>query len=177
MSLEDFQREPFSHAGAERVVFRRGQGPGVVIMHELPGITPQVAAFGERVSDAGFTVFLPCLFGTPGKPLSGGYVLQQLVHVCISREFHLLAKRKASPITDWLRALCRHVHSQCGGPGVGAVGMCLTGGFALSLMMEPIVVAPVNVIGPANELLPVRLTIAPAPPTPVPLVMISSGVV
>jgi dienelactone hydrolase len=127
----------------ERVVFRRGQGPGVVVMHELPGITPPVADFAVRVSDAGFTVYLPCLFGTPGKPLSGGYVLQQLARVCISREFRLLAKKKSSPVTDWLRALCRHVHGQCGGPGVGAVGMCLTGGFALSLMMDSSVLAPV----------------------------------
>jgi dienelactone hydrolase len=65
------------------------------------------------------------------------------VRACISREFHVLARGGSSPITDWLRALCRHAHETCGGPGVGAIGMCLTGNFALSLMVDESVMAPV----------------------------------
>jgi dienelactone hydrolase len=42
-----------------------------------------------------------------------------------------------------LRALARKAHAECGGKGVGAVGMCFTGGFALAMMTEPSVVAPV----------------------------------
>jgi dienelactone hydrolase len=143
MSLAGFDTFPFTHDGATRTVYRRGSGPAVVVMHEIPGITPQVAEFARRVADAGFTVYLPHLFGTPGKPLSTPYMLAQMGRACISREFRVLARNESSPITDWLRALCRHAHAECGGPGVGAIGMCLTGNFALALMVDDAVMAPV----------------------------------
>jgi dienelactone hydrolase len=143
MSLEGFEAFPFTHAGATRDVYRRGSGPGVVVIHEIPGITPEVARFGRRVADDGFTAFLPHLFGTPGKLFSNAYVLSQMARACVGREFAVLARRESSPITDWLRALCRHAHERCGGPGVGALGMCLTGNFALALMVDDSVMAPV----------------------------------
>jgi dienelactone hydrolase len=115
----------------------------VVVIHEIPGITPEVARFGRIVADDGFTVFLPHLFGTPGKPLSIPYALGQITRACIGREFAVLARNQSSPVTSWLRALCRHAHAECGGPGVGAIGMCLTGNFALALMVDEAVMAPV----------------------------------
>jgi len=141
--LADFDSFPFESGEATRTVYRRGKGPAVVVIHEIPGITPEVENFARIVSDDGFTVFLPRLFGTPGKPLSVGYAAGQMLRACISREFSVLAKGASSPITDWLRALCRHAHQECGGPGVGAIGMCLTGNFALSLMVDETVMAPV----------------------------------
>ena len=143
MALEGFDSFPFTHAGATRTVHCLGSGPGVVVMHEIPGITPEVERFARRVAAEGFRVFLPHLFGTPGKSLSTPYMLGQMARACISREFSVLAKGESSPITDWLRALCRHAHAECGGPGVGAIGMCLTGNFALSLMVDDAVMAPV----------------------------------
>jgi dienelactone hydrolase len=142
-ALAGFGSFPFTHDGATRTVYRCGGGPGVVIMHEIPGITPEVAGFARRVADAGFTAFLPHMFGTPGKPLSIPYALGQIARACVSREFRVLASGESSPITEWLRALCRHAHAECGGPGVGALGMCLTGNFALALMVDPSVMAPV----------------------------------
>ena len=141
--LESFDRTAFTHAEVTRPVFRSGQGPGIVVMHEIPGIYPAVAAFAERLVESGFRVALPELFGQTGRPISGGYAAGQLLRACISREFHVLASRQSSPVTDWLRALCRDLHAECGGPGVGAIGMCLTGNFALALMVEPVVMAPV----------------------------------
>lgn len=143
MALDGFSETTFVQEGVTYPVFRRGAGPGVIIIHEVPGITPQVADFGRRVADAGFTVVLPSLFGTPGKPFSLPYVAQQMVRACLSREFHVLARGHASPIANWLRALCRAVHGELGGRGVGALGMCLTGNFALALMVDPAVMAPV----------------------------------
>lgn len=143
MALAGFDSFRFSHDGAERTVYTRGAGPGVVIMHEIPGITPQVAAFARRVADDGFRVYLPHMFGEVGRPISNGYVLGQVARACISREFAVLAARQASPITEWLRALCRRAHQECGGPGVGALGMCITGNFALALMVDEAVMAPV----------------------------------
>ncbi|NUM54170.1 MAG: dienelactone hydrolase family protein [Candidatus Hydrogenedentes bacterium] len=143
MSLPGFTEFPFTHNGTDRVVFQKGFGPGVVIMHEIPGITPEVQRFAERVADAGFTVFMPHLFGTPGKAFSNAYAVAQMARACISREFSVLASRGSSPICEWLRALCRHVHEEIGGRGVGALGMCLTGNFALALMVDDAVMAPV----------------------------------
>jgi len=141
--LDGFEARPFDALGETRVVYRRGSGPGVLVMHEAPGITPEVAGFARKVADAGYTVDLPLLFGVPGKPLSPGYVLSSLGRACISREFHVLASHASSPITNWLRELARALHAEAGGPGVGAIGMCLTGNFALALMMEPCLLAPV----------------------------------
>jgi dienelactone hydrolase len=143
MALTGYDAFAFDHDGATRTVYRRGQGPGVVIIHEVPGITPAVERFANFVVDAGFTAFLPHLFGTPGKPESAAYIAQGMLRACIRSEFAVLARRESSPITDWLRALCRRAHAECGGPGVGAIGMCLTGNFALSLMVDETVMAPV----------------------------------
>lgn len=143
MALDGFSSFELTHDGATRTVYRLGTGPAVVVMHEIPGITPEVERFARIVAQAGFSVFLPHLFGTPGKPLSLPYALGQIARACVSREFSVLAANASSPITDWLRALCRHAHAECGGPGVGAIGMCLTGNFALALMVDPTIMAPV----------------------------------
>lgn len=133
----------FAHDGVEHVVFRRGSGPGVLVIHEIPGITPTVAAFADRVVEAGFTVLLPSLFGEVGRPKTGGYVVQQIARACVSREFHVLAARGSSPVVDWLRALARSLHAELGGRGVGALGMCLTGNFALAMAVDDALMAPV----------------------------------
>jgi len=115
----------------------------VIIIHEIPGLHPLVLRFADHVAAAGMTVFCPSLFGTPGKPVSRGYAAASMFNaVCIRREFNVWSTERSSPIVDWLRALARRAHGECGGKGVGAVGMCFTGGFALAMMTEPAVVAP-----------------------------------
>ncbi len=143
MSLAGFIETSFEFENITYPLFRRGEGPGVVIIHEIPGITPHVAEFGRTIADRGFSVALPSIFGTPGEPATNSYVLKQLARACISREIFVLSRRRSSPITKWLRALCRHVHQEKGGPGVGVGGMCLAGSFALSMMVDPVVMAPV----------------------------------
>lgn len=142
-TLPGYDETTFTHAGTPRAVFRRGEGPAVVVVAEIPGITPAVADFGRRVAEVGCTAVLPHLFGTPGRAVSPGYAARSLAHACVSKEFATWALRKTSPVTDWLKALARHEHEACGGPGVGVVGMCLTGGFALAMMVDPSVTAPV----------------------------------
>jgi len=143
-ALDGFEMKPFiSSRGRRRNIYRRGTGPAVIVIHEVPGITPLVVAFARRLTDRGMTAVLPDLLGTPGKPVTLPYNLSSLARACVSREFTLLALDKTSPIVDYLRELAAHEHGECGGPGVGAVGMCLTGGFALAMCVEPSVVAPV----------------------------------
>ena len=141
--LAGFSSTQMSFEGVERTVYRRGTGPGVIVMHEIPGITPPVAAFARRVADAGFTVFLPRLFGDVGRPMTTGYALGEIGKACVSREFRVMASRESSPLTTWLRALARAAHEELGGPGVGAIGMCITGNFALAMMVDPWMMAPV----------------------------------
>jgi len=141
--LPGFTLESFEHDGTSRPVYRRGSGPAVIVIHEVPGVTPRVAAFGRRVADEGLTAVLPSLFGRPGREVTGGYAFRSLLHGCVSREFANWATHTTSPITVWLRALAKAEHARCGGPGVGAVGMCFTGGFALAMMVDDEVVAPV----------------------------------
>ena len=143
-ALAAYQRFDFDDGRGTRHVFRRGSGPAVIVIHEMPGLHPLVVRFADRVAAAGMTVFLPSLFGEPGRPVSMGYVLGEMAKaICVRREFRIWAANESSPIVDWLRALARRTHPQCGGRGVGAVGMCFTGGFALAMMTEPAVVGPV----------------------------------
>jgi dienelactone hydrolase len=142
-TLEDFDVERFAFAGKERTVYRRGEGPAVIVMAEMPGITPAVAGFARRVVERGHTVFLPHLFGEPGGDMGPIAIARSIVPACVSREFRAFALRTTPPAIDWLRALARHAHERCGGPGVGAVGMCFTGGFALAMSTEPEMLAPV----------------------------------
>ena len=141
--LASWTRAGFSHGGRTFPVYRKGTGPGVVIVHEIPGITPAVLAFAEEVVGAGFTVVLPSLFGEPGAPASVMNEFSTFARLCIRSEFTKLGLRQTAPIADWLRALARALHAELGGPGVGAVGMCFTGGFALAMMADAPVVAPV----------------------------------
>jgi dienelactone hydrolase len=116
----------------------------VIVIHEMPGLHPLVVRFADRVAAAGMTVFCPKLFGVAGRPATHpGGILTMLGGLCIRREFNVWASGKSSPIVTWLNALARRAHAECGGQGVGAVGMCFTGGFALAMMTEPAVVAPV----------------------------------
>jgi dienelactone hydrolase len=142
-TLADFESSTFSAEGTTRVIYRLGSGPAVIVISELPGITPLVARFGRTVAGAGFTAVLPHVFGQDGRSPSNGYTLGSLARVCVSREFTVLALGRTSPIIGWLRALAQDEHRRCGGPGVGAVGMCFTGGFALGMMVDDAVVAPV----------------------------------
>jgi len=142
-ALEGYEAGTFSAEGTQRDVFRTGTGPAVIVVSEVPGITPRVAEFGRKVAARGMTAVLPSLFGEPGKPPSAAYALRTIAQVCVSREFTLLALRRTSPVTTWLRALAAAEHERCGGPGVGAVGMCLTGNVALAMMVDDRVVAPV----------------------------------
>src|SRR6202789_165022 len=142
-NVPGFAASSLELGGVARCVYRAGSGPAVIVMSEIPGITPQVAGFAQRVVEAGHTVFMPLLFGEPMRPPERGYALRVIAKSCISKEFRVLAANESSPIVDWLRALARHAHAECGGPGVGAIGMCFTGNFALAMMLNAPVLAPV----------------------------------
>ncbi|WP_420451215.1 dienelactone hydrolase family protein [Ilumatobacter sp.] len=141
--LEGWVRGGFSAAGITHDTHRRGTGPCVLVIHEVPGITPEVERFANEVVERGFTVVMPELFGTPGRASSAPYAIATFARACVAREFTVLATGRTSPVVAWLRALARSVHHEVGGAGVGAVGMCFTGGFVLGMMVDESMLAPV----------------------------------
>ncbi len=141
--LAGWTRSDFAADGVRHPVYRRGNGPLVVVVHEIPGITPLVERFANAVVDSGFTVAMPLLVGEVGREPSGGYIAKSMAKVCISKEFTTMALNQTSPVISWLRALAKSLHAECGGKGVGAIGMCFSGGFALGMMVDDIMIAPV----------------------------------
>ncbi|TRO14556.1 dienelactone hydrolase [Ectopseudomonas mendocina] len=141
--LDDFTPRTITLGGITKVVQVSGIGPAVIVMPELPGISPYMARFARWVREAGFTVYMPSLYGRDGDPSSLEATQEVFRKICVSAEFHAFAGNGSSPVTQWLRALARQAHAECGGPGGGAIGMCFSGNFALSMMLEPVMLAPV----------------------------------
>jgi dienelactone hydrolase len=159
--LDDFVPRQITLDGTARRVHVSGSGPAVIVMTEMPGISPHVARFARWVREAGFTVYMPSLFGRDGAVPQAEEGIAVFKRACVSAEFRAFAADESSPVTQWLRALARLAHAECGGPGVGAIGMCFTGNFALSMMLEPAMLAPVlsQPTLPLND--PAGLHIAP----------------
>jgi len=141
--LDTWSQSEHTADGVTHPTYRKGSGPGVIVIHEIPGITPEVIGFAEEVVAAGLTVVLPHLFGEPETSMNPVSLGKALTQVCVSREFTKLATGETTPVAGWLRSLARELHAELGGPGVGALGMCFTGGFALAMMVDPAVAAPV----------------------------------
>lgn len=141
----------FTHNGMTHPVFCKGDGPAIVVMHELPGMTKQCIELCETIVDQGFRVYLPLLFGGVGKKS----ILGNTLRVCVSKEFHMLAADRSSPIVDYFRALIAKAARECNNKGkgkAGVIGMCLTGNFAITLIAEP----DVNAAIAAQPSLPIR---------------------
>ncbi len=141
--LAGWQPTPFTAAGLTHDVYRKGAGPGVVLLPEVPGMTPAVMALADRLVASGFTVAVPSIIGEPGRAISSGYLARSVRTMCVSAEFRAFARRAARPVAEYVRALARQLHDEVGGPGVGVIGMCFSGGFALAAAVEPAVLAPV----------------------------------
>jgi dienelactone hydrolase len=133
---------PFTGGGFTHDVYRKGAGPGVVLIPEMPGIHPGVLGLGNHLVDNGFTVAAPSLYGTPGKPIGAG-VVPTLVRGCIAKEFAGFATNKKRPVADFLRALARDLNEHTPGKGVGVIGQCFSGGFALAAAVDDSVLAPI----------------------------------
>ena len=110
----------------------RGDGPGVIVLHEFPGITPAALAFSNHLVAKNFTVVMPSFFGTPGIRPTLGETFAIGVSLCVSSEFHAFAFNKQRPVTTFLHSLADDLAARTTGRGVGIIGMCFTGGFALA---------------------------------------------
>ncbi|PRY31640.1 dienelactone hydrolase family protein [Umezawaea tangerina] len=141
--LTGWKHRSFTAAGITHDCFEKGEGPGVVVMPEIPGIHPEVLGFADHLVDQGFTVVLVSLYGIPGKAVSAGYSLSSIGKACVSAEFRAFATNAHRPVTDYLRAVSRDLAARTPGKGVGVIGMCFSGGFALAAAVDDVVLAPV----------------------------------
>jgi dienelactone hydrolase len=141
--LTGWRPRTFTGGGITHDVYEKGTGPGVVLIPELPGITPEVLGLADHLVGHGFTLAIPSLFGTPGRPVSAGYTGRVVLRMCISAEFRAFATNARRPVADYLRALARDLASRTPGGGVGIIGMCFTGGFALATAVDEVVLASV----------------------------------
>ncbi len=147
---------PFSGGGYTHDVYRRGSGPGVVLIPEMPGLTPEVLALGNHLVDNGFTVASPSLYGTPGAAAQRPGMVPVLLRGCVAKEFAAFATNKKRPVSYFLRALARDLNGSTPGKGVGVIGQCWSGGFALAAAVDDAVLAPVL----SQPSLPLPLTAA-----------------
>ena len=141
--LTGWTAAPFTAAGITHDVYRKGEGPGVVLIPELPGLHPGVLALGNHLVDNGFTVAAPSLFGTPGAPDTRPGAVPVMLRGCVAREFAAFATNADRPVAHYLRALARDLNEKTPGKGVGVIGQCFTGGFALAVAVDDTVLAPV----------------------------------
>ena len=141
--LTGWSATSFTGGGYTHDVYRKGEGPGVVLIPEIPGIHPGVLALGNHLADNRFSVVIPSLFGEPGRPVSVGYVLPTMARACVAREFAAFTTNKQRPVSVFLRALARDLNASTPGKGIGVIGQCFTGGFALAAAVDDSVLAPV----------------------------------
>ncbi|MCS5715774.1 dienelactone hydrolase family protein [Herbiconiux sp. CPCC 205716] len=142
-TLDGWARSPVTAAGVTHDCYEKGSGPGVVLIPELPGLTPQVLGLAQHLVDEGFTVVVPSPFGVPERASSPGYVLSTVARICVSAEFRAFAIDAKRPVTAYLRAVAADLASRTPGKGVGVIGMCFTGGFALATAVDDSVLASV----------------------------------
>jgi dienelactone hydrolase len=140
-SVGRFEQFFFASGPLAHPVYYAGdpKAPPVLLLPEIAGFSPGLILFAERLIDARFRIFVPWLFG----PLGARAPLRNGIRLCVSREFAHLRAGVSSPITAWLRALTAHISKHSVGRQVGAIGMCLTGAFAIPLVIDPHVVAAV----------------------------------
>lgn len=143
--ISEYQKSSFSAPTSEghlvkHDIYRRGTGAPVILIQELPGIGKETLRLADRFVDNGFEIIMPHLFGPLEKTNMGANLLRVF---CMRKEFRLFEANKSSPIVDWLKALCQSIRDEKQVAGVGVIGMCLTGNFAISLMGDDSVLASV----------------------------------
>ena len=144
--LENFDIKDMAFQGRERrIIVSKSSGPPVVILHEVFGVTESLMAFAEMIQAAGFRVYMPVLFGSPEpkKMNAAGIAKGTAEFLCVQHQFRVFSSNDSGPWADWLRYLADWASSDSGHAKVGAIGLCLTGNFALSMAVNDKVAAPV----------------------------------
>jgi dienelactone hydrolase len=140
-ALPGWQAFHFSAGEIGHWVYYSGKrsNPPLLLMSELAGFSPGLLMMAQRLVEAEFQVYVPWLFGPFGRRAP----LRNLARLCIAQEFARLRTGVSAPITHWLRALAAYISEHNDEQQIGAIGMCLTGAFAIPLIIDPQVKAAV----------------------------------
>jgi dienelactone hydrolase len=145
VALEGFDIRKMAFGGREReVIISSSAGPPVVILHEIFGLSVSLVTFARLVEAGGFRIYMPVLFGS-AEPKSGklGKAKGVIEFLCVAQQFRAFSANESGPWADWLRALVDWACADSGYQKAGAIGLCLTGNFALSMAVNDKVKAPV----------------------------------
>jgi dienelactone hydrolase len=140
-ALAGYEQFFFESQGIGHPVYYAGKpgDPMLLLLQEIAGFSPGLLLFAERLTNAGFRVSIPWIFGPFGRRAP----VRNAIRLCVSREFANLREGVSAPIATWMRALAAHLSSSNGGARIGAIGMCLTGAFAIPLVIDPSIAAAV----------------------------------
>ena len=86
----DLGRFPFVYDGVMRevLVTPNEHDRGIVIMHELPGMSRETIELAEYLDEAEFQFYLPLLFGKPGQSsIARGLFPGGVQTMCVRAEF------------------------------------------------------------------------------------------
>jgi dienelactone hydrolase len=137
--MEGFDAYDFTASDLRHRVFSVGDGAPVLLLHELPGLAQPAIHMAFRLAGDGFQVHMPHLFGE----LQRYAPLRNYRALCISKEFARLRAGEDAPVVAWLKALVAEMCRRSGSERAGAIGMCVTGAFAIPLILAPNVRAAV----------------------------------
>ena len=140
MNLDRYQRQTLRFSGPpggkasthDVYSLESPEAPAVIVLHELFGLSPAAIELGDYLADS-FSIYLPSIFGRPGKGGLGNAARA----ICVRREFSFFVTGKTSPIAAWVRGLAGFAAERAGGRPVGLIGMCLTGGVVFAAIADP----------------------------------------
>jgi dienelactone hydrolase len=138
-SLDGFQPLPCGVDGRTYTIYTLGEGPPVLILHELPGLTIHCIQLARLLARQHFRVYVPLLFGDAG--VSG--TRPQFFSACVAGGFNCFSHHDPGRIAHRLRRLSAFVHSQTPASPMGVIGLCLSGALPITLMRDGWVTAPV----------------------------------
>jgi dienelactone hydrolase len=137
-NMAGFDHSPFRSGKIAHEVYRIGNGPSILLLHELPGLMPEDITLARRLS-VSYTVYLPLLFGKPGDghAILRDSILRVFLRTpCWGCEFNCASSSDIGGIVPWIAALALHVDDQNNHRGFGVIGNCLTGSVPMALMAD-----------------------------------------
>ncbi len=117
---------------APRGQFNTNRTP-ILLLHELPGMTPECLILATNLAADGFTVHVPLMFGKPDQ----NQTFWNSVRLLFNPKWNLYHKHRTSAIAGDLRKLTQEISQQHQQKPMAVIGMCLTGSLPLALLSEP----------------------------------------
>jgi len=142
---------------------KQQNGPPVLVLHEMPALSPDVLELALRLSRQNYSVYVPLLWGKPDHNTDSQLLfLRYAVELRSSPRWRAAEADVDRPILDELASLCRLIADAHPKHRIGVIGNCITGVFPFALAARvPKVAAPIG----SQPTLPITLSGADAAKT------------